>query len=273
MDAVDDTPDGQPIYGRLVFVDTHAPRSPAKKYQRRFTMAKATRKGRRLASYDASMLHLDQLFADLFVGMHERGRNVLFVFAADHGEGLNVPRHHGVGHGNHLYPSTTAVPWIIHHPALPDPGRSIAGLAMGVDLSPTLLDLLGLEEQPDFDGRSLADSVRGEAANSGREFAYAETFFRKSHKSAVYAEEHYLIRDHALEADGASFTDALFATADWKARDDQRRIAPDAYARLAGALDAWESSMEAVQAAAGAPLEIDPRKSTMKQLKALGYVD
>jgi len=273
MDAVDDTPEGQPIYGRLVFVDTHAPRSPSKKFRRRFGMAQATRKGRRLASYDASMLQLDQLLADLFVGMHERGRNVLFVFAADHGEGLNVPRRHGVGHGNHLYPSTTAVPWIMHHPALPDPGRSIEGLAMGVDLHPTLLELLGLEAQPDLDGQSLADTVLGEDAHTGREFAYAETFFRKSHKSAIYGEEHYLIRDHALPSDDTSFTDKLFATTDWKARNDQRTKAPDAYARLADALDAWESSMETVQAAAGAPLEIDPRESTMKQLKALGYVD
>ncbi len=273
MKAVDDTPEGQPIYGRLVFVDTHAPRSPQKRYQQRMGTTRPTRKGRRLASYDASMLQLDQLLADLFVGMHERDRNVLFVFAADHGEGLNVPKHHGVGHGNHLYPSTTAVPWLIHHPALSDPGRSIGGLAMGVDLHPTLLELLGLDTQPDLDGQSLADSVLGEVDSTGREFAYAETFFRKSHKSAVYGEEHYLIRDHALPSGDRSFTDSLFATTDWKARVDQRADAPDAYAELSDTLSAWESAMDSVQAAAGDPLEIDPRESTMKQLKALGYVD
>ena len=69
------------------------------------------------------------------------------------------------------------------------------------------------------------------------------------------------------------FTDSLFATIDWKARRDQQAEAPRAYARLADALNAWESDMDTVQASAGEPIEIDPRESTMKQLKALGYVD
>ena len=270
MAAVEATPSDARIYGRLVFVDTHAPRSPHKQYKDAVGDYAPTKKGRRLASYDASMLQLDQLLADLFVQFKRHRRNVLFVFAADHGEGLNHPGHHGVGHGNHLYPSTTSVPWLVYHPSLKHGGRSVEGLAMGVDLHPTLLDLLGLDVPQGLHGRSFASAIVGEDTHSGREVAFAETFFRKSHKSAAYGETHYLIRDHGTKP---KHTDKLYANADWKARTDQSQSDPEAYAALADALTTWETQMEVLQTAAGQPVEIDPRESTMKQLKALGYVD
>ena len=39
--------------------------------------------------------------------------NTVFIVVGDHGEGLSYPKHHGKGHGNYLYPSTTEVPWVV----------------------------------------------------------------------------------------------------------------------------------------------------------------
>jgi len=279
LKAVELVPANVRLFGRLMFVDTHAPRLPAGKFEKLLGKLRRRDMRRRLDVYDASLQELDAVLAQLFVSLHERRRNMLFVFAVDHGEGLAFPEHHGIGHGNHLYRTTTEIPWIIHHPGLADPGRRIGGLAMAIDLHPTLLELLGITPNHALDGESWAAAVRGELRNAGRELAFSETFFRNSHKSAVFDGSWHLIRDHdpPNQREGDDLDERgsfeLYRATDVEERHDLRHGERQVRIGLAAALRAWELEMDTREAASGAPLEIDPSRSTLEELRALGYAE
>jgi arylsulfatase A-like enzyme len=274
--AVDDTPADQPLFGRLVLVDAHAPRKPPGAFRHAVRSKGAKRTGKRVQTYDAALLELDQHLARLFAEVRSRRPNVLFIFAADHGEGLSRPKRHGVGHGNHLYSSSISVPWIVHHPGLKQPGRTIPDVAMSIDLVPTVLELLGHPVPSDLPGASFADVLRGDAVSIPPRTAFAETFFRKSRKSAAFTGDHLLLRDFgdALKTESPSgFVDALYAVSDWKAENDLVEIETETYVALRASLDAWHVEMDQISAGAPPPAEIAPKESTMNQLRALGYVD
>ncbi len=93
----------------------------------------------------------------------EAAKPDLLVITADHGESWgerlapdDKPRDVFDLHGNHLHDEVMRVPLILHGPGLL-PRTRVRGQASGVDLMPTLLDLMGLEEGASrVDGRSLA---------------------------------------------------------------------------------------------------------------------
>lgn len=113
-------PQDRPVFVQLVTVDTHAPRSPDS------AAAAALRDSplpdglsredrRRLAEYDASVRTLDGALAHLFLELRKHRPNLLFVLVGDHGEGLSLPEHHGMAHGNFLYTSSIDVPLSLIH--------------------------------------------------------------------------------------------------------------------------------------------------------------
>jgi arylsulfatase len=275
--AVQRMPADVRLFGRLVFVDTHFPRPPVGGFQNLIGKLRERDMRRRLDVYDASLGELDAVLARLFVSLHERRRNLLFVFAADHGEGLALPEHHGIGHGNYLYRTTTEIPWIVHHPGLADPGRRIGGVAMAIDLHPTLLGLLGITPDHALDGESWASAVRGELRNAGRELAFSETFYLGARKSAVFDGSWHLIRDHdpPQQRRGSDLGERgsfeLYRAADVAERRDLWHGERQGATELAAALRTWELEMDEREAAAGAPFEIDPSPSTLEELRALGY--
>lgn len=103
---------------------------------------------------------MDAEVGRLFTALKEQRPDLLMV-VADHGEGLDLPAHHGNGHGRYLYASAVHIPLLLHPPGLPA-GHVVDGLSMNVDVAPTLLDLLGVPVPEVYDGKSLADAARGE---------------------------------------------------------------------------------------------------------------
>jgi arylsulfatase A-like enzyme/Tfp pilus assembly protein PilF len=119
----------------------------------------------RAAPYDAEVAYTDAMIGTLLsdlAGAHHLERTLLIV-AADHGESLG--EHSERSHGVFAYDVTLRVPWIIWAgPRLR--GQSWDGLARLVDLAPTTLDLVGRPAPPEFEGRSLVDTVAaGETAS------------------------------------------------------------------------------------------------------------
>jgi len=88
-------------------------------------------------------------------------REVLTLFAADHGESLG--EHGEATHGFFVYQSTVEVPLVVHFPGRVRAGESPARVRL-VDLAPTALDLLDQPPLPDVDGISLVPWLEGGAA-------------------------------------------------------------------------------------------------------------
>ncbi len=130
------------------------------------------RGGGRRGDYDGEVAFVDRAIADLLARLGPQdGAGRLTVFAADHGESLGE---HGEGtHGFFIYDSTVLVPMLFHQPGRIRPGES-RGPARLVDVTPTVLELLGLPPLAGTDGRSLV------AVLTGREDefppAYLETY-------------------------------------------------------------------------------------------------
>ncbi len=144
----------QPYFLWVHYYDPHTPYEPA---------ARFARPGPR-GAYDGEVAAVDHALAKLREGLEESfpGRPRLTVLTADHGESLG--EHGEATHGFYVYDSTTVVPLLFHAPGLVAPGKSQAPARL-VDVTPTILEMLGLAPLPATDGASLAGFW------SGRPFA------------------------------------------------------------------------------------------------------
>jgi arylsulfatase A-like enzyme/Tfp pilus assembly protein PilF len=183
-------PAGQPFYLWLHLYDPHEPYDPPDGFRRRAP-----------TPYAAEVMYADAQVARLLDALDALGlrRNTLILYLSDHGESLG--EHGEPTHGIFLYGASLDVPLIIAPPAgrlLGSPplalaGRRVRGLARLVDVTPTVLDLLGLPPVSDLDGVSLLPMVAQEnAAPTGPlpdepadavtgPASYAETYYPRFH--------------------------------------------------------------------------------------------
>ena len=215
----------------------------------------------------------DAELARLFTELRKSRPNLLVIFAADHGEGLYLPKHHGPEHGNYVYRTTTQTPWVVYHPALPDPGRRIGGRSMNVDVLPTITDLLGIPSPEGVNGASQKGAVMGQTTRATHTYAYSETFFRRKHLSMVFDGEHQLIRTYTKPTETGPHADQLYTADDWQADHDILLEAPQKAQQLDEVLTAWEATSLALAARGPEVVNDDVDASTDSMLKQLGYVD
>ena len=119
--------------------------------------------------YAGEVRQVDDALRTLWAGLEERGRadGVVFVLAADHGEGLwkrpplvgEAQSRHPfqplyMTHGIQLYSEQIHVPLVFRGPGV-DAGRREARFVDTLDLAPTLLNLVGLRSQHVMDGTPL----------------------------------------------------------------------------------------------------------------------
>ncbi len=110
--------------------------------------------------YDAEIAYVDMQVGRLvdFLKSQRLDTRTLMVVAGDHGEGLekHVERRHGLT----LYNDTLQVPLIFRQVGKL-PARRLAGNVSLIDLSPSVLDLLGLKDQRKISGKSLKQALAG----------------------------------------------------------------------------------------------------------------
>ena len=136
----------RPLFTWLHFYDAHHPYEPPGEYGTRF----------RPRPYDGEIAFMDAQIARLFEYLESIGRagRTLCVITSDHGEGLG--EHSEQTHSRLLYDSTLRVPLILSSPGLFPEAVVVRDRVAGlVDLTPTLLDLLGVESSQEHDGRNL----------------------------------------------------------------------------------------------------------------------
>lgn len=146
------------------YFDAHSGYTPPEPFAARFSDS----------PYDGEIAYADAQLGVLLEELEERGAlaRTLVVATADHGESL---REHGEAtHGMFIYDATTRVPLIVSHPSLAA-GTRVPRVVSQVDLTPTILELVGLPEPEKTDGASLALQLRGQALQLDARPAYSES--------------------------------------------------------------------------------------------------
>jgi len=158
----------------LHYMDVHSPYTPPLEHRAEFLGERTGRLVRRNGPlpkaravdidysrrlYAAEVRGFDDRFRELLALLENAGiaESTLLVLLADHGE--EFYEHGGMGHGWTLFEEVVRVPWVMAHPDLPT--RLVRMPASGVDVAPTLLDLLEVDGQLGATGRSLASAVSG----------------------------------------------------------------------------------------------------------------
>ncbi|MBI3860870.1 MAG: sulfatase-like hydrolase/transferase, partial [Planctomycetia bacterium] len=111
--------------------------------------------------YDAEIAYVDLQMGRLVEFLKTRGleSQTLVAVVGDHGEGLS--EHVERTHGMTLYDDTIRVPLIFRFDGRLPAKRRVPGNVSLVDLSPTILDLLGLKDSRKATGQSLKNVLLG----------------------------------------------------------------------------------------------------------------
>jgi N-sulfoglucosamine sulfohydrolase len=120
------------------------------------------------AEYLAAIEATDSIVGEGLRALRESGEyeNTLVVFMGDHGPTFARGK-------MSLHDLGLRVPLAISGPGIPRGVRSTA-LASGVDITPTLLDILGLPPLPNAHGISLRGVIEGGGGATKRDFVFAE---------------------------------------------------------------------------------------------------
>lgn len=106
-------------------------------------------------------------------------QDTVIVVTNDHGEELG--ERGKFGHGHSLYQEMIRAPLLMHFPPIFDAGARIDEIVESVDITPTLLEVLGIEPMRGADGQSFLPLVTGEPVSHPR---YAITEFLDGRRAA-----------------------------------------------------------------------------------------
>ena len=200
----------EPFFLFLRHMDPHAPYLPPQPYERMFyhgnetdpankSMAPVmtfkpfrdffaswlppgiTDKDYVVAQYDGAIAYMDACIQAIFTALAAHGilDETMVVVNGDHGETLYEHEcwfdHHG------MYDNVLHVPLLIRYPGKIPAGRRVGGYNQHKDLTPTILELAGVETDIAFDGRSLLPLIRGEVASHESEFYLTECTWMRKH--------------------------------------------------------------------------------------------
>ena len=193
--------------------------------------------------YDGEIAWMDVQLKRLFDQLRSQGLidKTLIVVTADHGESLG--EHGEDTHGVFVYDSTIKVPLIMRYPPVILPNVKFTGVVSGVDLAPTILELMALPPMPAVQGESCVARLSGGNAPE-RDAVYAE--------SLLGARAFGWAPLHALRSAEEKFVDAPRAELYNLSRDPSETInlAPDNAKAVA---ETWRPSLdEAMRVIGGA---------------------
>ena len=176
----------QPFFLYVHATDPHAPYTPPAGFQKEFApnlrypeasslqVITELFKGERQADddlredlvrlYDAEIAYWDHEFGNLLDSLENAGlaNDTIVVLVSDHGE--EFAEHGGWQHSTSVHSEQIQVPFVIHLPLEWGAGTRVPTPVQHVDIFPTLLDLLGLEDEEveaQLDGRSLLPHMIG----------------------------------------------------------------------------------------------------------------
>lgn len=212
------------------------------------------------AAYDEEIAFVDSEVGRLLDALQSRGisKRTLVLLTADHGE--EFFDHGGFEHGHTMYQELLRVPLLAWGPGIV-PRRILEAVSL-LDVAPTILEGLGVELLTSLPGVSLLGVLRGQTPPTGRTLV-AEVPMYGPERSALIQWPLKLIR---APGDGEVLLFDLRADADELTNLANER--PHEVSELARTL----RELQRASAAPGdfATVDLDPE--TIRQLRALGYV-
>ena len=247
-------PPDQPFFLWVHYYDPHADYDPPSPYRERFAQR----------PYDGEIAYTDAQLGRLIDSLREDGRlaRTLVAVVADHGESLG--EHAESTHGLFVYDATLRVPMILRLPGVVASGIRIGDVVSGVDLAPTILELLGQPAMSAVEGVSFADAARGRA---------------RSPRGAVYSESRLAERSYGW-APLFSLRDSAFRYVDAPAPElYDVRTDPGESRNLAagspGPAGEWRERLRAAMrasSAGGADAQAPMTQEERERLASLGYL-
>ena len=187
----------QPFFMWLHMYDPHAPYDPPEPYKSRYP-------GR---PYLGEVAYTDAQVGRLLEELRRRELldSTLVVLTADHGESLGG--HGEAQHGFFIYDEAMHVPLIMRLPFGDFGGRRRPEQVSIVDIMPTVLEIIGMDHDLQFQGRSLVplmQSGSGSEDVTGKRYIYSESWYARlhygwSHLRALRDERYKLILSSAPE--------------------------------------------------------------------------
>ncbi len=218
--------------------------------------------------YDGEVAFVDELVGRLVGSLRENRlyEDSLIIFTSDHGESLG--EHGEASHGLFLYDSTLRVPLIVKVPGSRWKGKLIPQQVRGIDIAPTILQLVPLKAKSQMQGRGLLSLIAGKW-NQPELVAHSETYYPYYHFqwsplfSLRTAKYKYIDAPHPelfdLEADPGEKRNIVQENGPMAASLEERL--DQEYQRF----NSQDAPGQAPQ-----PEAIDPER--MERLRSLGYV-
>jgi arylsulfatase A-like enzyme len=276
LDWVDGQPDRgsrPPLFLWVHYSDPHAP------YELREEQARALGiplRGKIPARdrYATEVAWTDAAIGALLDGLEERGmRDLIVIFAADHGESLGENGYWG--HGNNLREPGLRIPMGYAWKGRVGPA-TIEQAALISDLAPTVLGLLNLPSPRQFEGYDWSGVTRGEAAPASR------VTYHEVHRGAVMARHasQGARRSGLLEVAAIArgrkeilSMDGPLSVFDLRADPAESAPVPPPVS-ASRALTQWLRRVQAaLSSAEAAASDADLSDEDLEKLKALGYVE
>jgi arylsulfatase A-like enzyme len=228
-----------------------------------------------IALYDCEIYFMDAEIGRLLARLERLGVDdrTLIAVTSDHGEGLGD--HDWWSHGV-LFQEQIRLPLILRHRGLPA-GQVVDGRIRGIDIAPTVLDLLGFDPAPEgFDGASARAAIGSGPPGPDRS-AYSEsrnlvsyavphtpgTFDRKDDELYSIIEDGWKLIHHRFRPAESELFDL---ERDPGETDNRFAAEPEAARRLLDRLEIHEGLY-----ADGIPTP--PPPDLEEKLRSLGYVD
>ena len=249
-------PDGRPLMPFLF----HRPENRPKKSEEEV----AQMRGR----YRAEISLMDAVVGTLRRELRAAGldRETLLIVLSDHGE--EFMEHGGLAHSRTLYEESVRVPLVWHLPSLIEPGLRSGSVVSLVDVTPSLLDLLGLPLPEALDGRSLAADLTG-GAPSEAEPIFSRIQSKQFTRDGLVLGRHKLVRTRRPEGEQVELFDLA---SDPEEKRDVSNAAPELTATMSDTLDR-RGRFESSHGRRAETIEVEEIEPGIRQeLEALGYI-
>jgi arylsulfatase A-like enzyme len=229
------------------------------------------------AGYARAVRRMDRWLGGVLRILEKRGldRRTVVILTSDHGESFNehgeaCDHPNGYEHGLFLYDTLVRAPTILRGPGVPS-GRRISAQVEGIDILPTIYELLDLGPSADegylqLDGQSLCQDWRSQ--QPGRRLTYSETRYPGYDRVMLRTGRCKLVQDRV------SGHDVLFdLQTDPGETIDLVRKQPGIHEEMVEDLIRFETSRQQCLPGDTALMDADELAEVIVRMRALGYIE
>ena len=244
------------FFAWLHFYDAHTPYDPPEPYRTEYA-------GR---PYNGEIAFVDSQMGRIVDFLERQGllNRTIIAVIGDHGESLD--EHGEASHGFFIYESTTRVPFVIRAPFDRIAGRRVADPVRAVDLTPSVLDLLGVAAPKGIPGASLVPLMTGAVRELGLE-SYSESMYPLHHFGWSEVRSMRLGRFKVFDAPRPELYDLDRDPHEAHDLWSERRVVGD---QMLARLQKLHAQFSAAGPSSGPAPAVDPE--VRARLAALGYV-